>query len=61
MISLTFYAGAGEIGGNKILLEYAIKTINPDILIPIHTRNPKEYIKIHDKVMIVKRGETIHL
>ena len=130
MISLTFYGGAGEIGGNKILLEYggakvyldfaqsfdfgedyfldwlkpgaanglecyfefdllpkiprlysesslgitlhkahcsghagksdleyAIKTIQPDILIPIHTQNPEEFKKIHDNVMIVKRGD----
>jgi ribonuclease J len=48
------HAGKGD-------LEYAIKTINPDILIPIHTQNPEEFKKIHDKVMIVKRGETIRL
>jgi ribonuclease J len=42
-------------------LEHAIKTIDPEILIPIHTRNPEEFKKIHDHVMIVKRGEKISL
>ena len=42
-------------------LEYAIKMIRPDFLIPIHTRNPEEFKKIHDNVMIAKRGETIKI
>jgi len=121
-LSLTFYGGAGEIGGNKILLQtprskiyldfgqsfdfgssesflegdenkdqrrvldnwlkhfgitlhkahcsghagksdlkYAVRKINPEILIPIHTQNPEEFKKIHDNVIIPKRGETIRL
>jgi ribonuclease J len=40
-------------------LECAIKKINPDILIPIHTQNPEEFKKIHDNVVLPKRGETI--
>jgi ribonuclease J len=42
-------------------LEYAVRTINPDILIPIHTQNPGEFKKIHDNVRIVKRGDKIQL
>ena len=42
-------------------LEYAIKAINPDILIPIHTQNPEEFKKIHGDVRIVSRGETVKI
>lgn len=42
-------------------LKLAIEAINPEILIPIHTRNAEEFKKIHDHVVIVKRGETIEL
>jgi ribonuclease J len=42
-------------------LEYAIKTINPEILIPIHTQNPEEFKKYHDHVILPKRGETIRI
>ena len=48
------HAGKGD-------LEYAIKTINPEILIPIHTQNPEEFKKIHDNVILPKRGETIRI
>jgi ribonuclease J len=37
-------------------LEYAIKKIKPDILIPIHTQNAEEFKKIHDNVMIPDKG-----
>jgi ribonuclease J len=42
-------------------LEYAIKAINPDILIPIHTQNPEEFKKIHGDVRIVRRGEKVKI
>jgi ribonuclease J len=42
-------------------LEHAVRTIYPEILIPIHTQNPEEFKKIHDHVVIPKRGETIEL
>jgi len=42
-------------------LKHAVETVNPEILIPIHTQNAEEFKKIHDRVMIVKRGETIEL
>ena len=42
-------------------LEYAIRAINPDILIPIHTQNPEEFKKIHENVRIVGRGEKIEI
>lgn len=42
-------------------LKYAVETINPEILIPIHTQNPEEFKKIHDRVVIPKRGEKIEL
>jgi ribonuclease J len=37
-------------------LEYAIKKIKPEILIPIHTQNPEEFKKIHDNVIIPEKG-----
>ncbi|MEA1925331.1 MAG: MBL fold metallo-hydrolase, partial [Candidatus Altiarchaeota archaeon] len=37
-------------------LEHAIKEINPDILIPVHTQNPEEFKKIHSNVLIPERG-----
>jgi ribonuclease J len=42
-------------------LKYAVRKIAPEILIPIHTRNPEEFKKIHDNVIIPKRGGTIRL
>jgi ribonuclease J len=42
-------------------LKHAVETVNPEILIPIHTQNAEEFKKIHDHVVIVKRGETIEL
>ena len=45
----------------KTDLEYAVRKIAPEILIPIHTRNPEEFKKIHDNVIIPKRGGTIRL
>jgi ribonuclease J len=48
------HAGKGD-------LEYIIKKINPDILVPIHTQNPEEFKKIHDNVKIVKRGDRLEI
>lgn len=45
----------------KTDLEYAIKKIKPEILIPIHTQNPEEFRKIHDNVKIPERGGTIKI
>jgi mRNA degradation ribonuclease J1/J2 len=42
-------------------LEHAVRTINPEILIPIHTHNAEEFKKIHDHVVIVKRGDSIEI
>ncbi len=42
-------------------LEYAVRKIAPEILIPIHTQHPEEFKKIHDNVIIPKRGGTIRL
>ena len=38
-----------------------IKTINPDILIPIHTQNPKTFCQFHKKVVLPEIGKTIKL
>ncbi|MDD5111292.1 MAG: MBL fold metallo-hydrolase [Candidatus Altiarchaeota archaeon] len=40
-------------------LEYAIKKINPEILIPIHTQNPEEFEKIYENVRIPAKGGMI--
>jgi ribonuclease J len=53
------YLCSGHAG--KSDLEYAIRAINPDILIPIHTQNPEEFKKIHGNVRIVGRGEKIKI
>jgi ribonuclease J len=45
----------------KTDLKYAVRKIAPEILIPIHTRNPEEFKKIHDNVIIPKRGGTIEI
>jgi len=42
-------------------LEYAIKKINPDVLIPIHTQNPEEFKKIHDNVKIPEKSGKIEV
>ena len=42
-------------------LEYTIKNINPDILIPVHTHNPEEFKKIHDNVISPEKGGVIDL
>jgi ribonuclease J len=42
-------------------LEYAIKKIKPDVLIPIHTQNPEEFRKIHDNVIVPEKGGTIEI
>ncbi|OYT54297.1 MAG: hypothetical protein B6U72_03135 [Candidatus Altiarchaeales archaeon ex4484_2] len=42
-------------------LEHAIKEIKPDILIPVHTQNPKEFKKIHSNVLIPEREEEIEI
>ena len=46
---------------SKSDIEYAIKKIKPEILIPIHTQNPEEFKKIHDNVIIPEKGKTINL
>ena len=53
------YLCSGHAG--ESCLEYAIKAINPDILIPIHKQNPEEFKKIHGDVRIVRRGETVKI
>jgi len=42
-------------------IEYAIKKIDPDILIPIHTQTPEEFRKIHDNVKIPEKEGIIDL
>lgn len=44
---------------SKSDIEYVVKKINPDILIPIHTQNADEFKKIHNNVKIVIRGDKI--
>ena len=46
---------------SKSDLEYAIKKIKPEIVIPIHTENPEEFRKIHDNVMVPEKGGTIEI
>jgi ribonuclease J len=46
---------------SKSDLEYAIKKIDPEILIPIHTQNPEEFQKIHDNVLIVEKEKEYRL
>ena len=45
---------SGHAGKSDI--EYAVKKIKPEILIPIHTQNPEEFKKIHDNVVIPEKG-----
>ena len=42
-------------------LIHAIKEINPQILIPIHTQNAKEFEKLHKKVILPKKDAKIEL
>ena len=42
-------------------IEYAVKTIAPEILIPVHTENAEEFRKIHDNVIIPEQGGTIEI
>lgn len=42
-------------------LEAMIKEINPEILIPIHTSKPEEFLKLHGNVIIPKKNGTIEL
>jgi ribonuclease J len=46
---------------SKSDIEYAIKKIKPEVLIPIHTQNPEEFAKIHDKVMVPQKRGTIEI
>ncbi len=48
---------SGHISG-KELAEF-IKNIQPEILIPVHAEFPEEFKKMHKKVMIVKKGESL--
>ena len=58
---VTFHKAHCSGHAGKSDLEYAVKEINPDILIPIHTQNPKEFEKIHDNVKILKRGDKLEI
>ena len=40
------------------LIEF-VNTVNPKVLIPIHTENAEEFKKVHDKVKIVEKGNRI--
>ena len=40
-------------------IEKMVKRINPDMLIPIHTQNPEEFKKLHNKVEITLNNGTI--
>lgn len=42
-------------------IEHAVRTIAPEILIPVHTENPEEFRKIHDNVVIPEQGGTIEI
>ncbi|MBI5226025.1 MBL fold metallo-hydrolase [Candidatus Micrarchaeota archaeon] len=42
-------------------LEHLIREINPEIVIPIHTQQAQEFKKIHSKVMIPEKGDTLKL
>ncbi len=42
-------------------IENTIKKIKPDVLIPIHTQNPKEFEKIHENVIIPEKEGTIKI
>ena len=44
----------------KDLAEF-IKTVNPKILIPVHTQNAEEFKKIHPHVKIPQKGERMEL
>jgi mRNA degradation ribonuclease J1/J2 len=37
-------------------IEYAVRKIAPEILIPVHTKNAAEFRKIHDNVIIPRKG-----
>jgi len=42
-------------------IEYAVRKIAPEILIPVHTQNAEEFRKIHDRVIIPKKGDRIEV
>jgi len=48
------HAGRGDI-------EYAVKKIKPDILIPVHTDNPEGFEDIHSDVRIPEKGGTLEI
>ena len=49
MTSLTFYGGVNE----------GVKTIDSDMLYPIHTEHPDAYGKVTDKLIIVQEGKNM--
>lgn len=42
-------------------IRWAIETINPDIIIPVHTENPSWFAENFDNVVLLKKGETYNI
>ena len=42
-------------------LEYAVRRIAPEILIPVHTENAAEFRRVHGKVIIPEKGKEIEI
>jgi mRNA degradation ribonuclease J1/J2 len=42
-------------------IKEVIETINPKILIPVHTENATEFEKLHENVIIPEKGREIVL
>lgn len=39
-------------------IRWAIETINPDIIIPVHTENPSWFAENFNNVVLLKEGKT---
>jgi len=50
---------SGHISGKE--LAGFIQKIQPEMIIPVHTEFPEEFKKMHKKVKIVEKGETLNL
>ena len=42
-------------------LEYVIKEINPEVLIPVHTNVPEKFKELHKNVLIPEKGKKLEL
>ncbi|MBU2637533.1 MAG: MBL fold metallo-hydrolase [Nanoarchaeota archaeon] len=58
---ITFHKAHCSGHADKAALTETIKTINPKVLIPIHTQVPEEFKKLHKNVILPVKNKTIEL